>query len=143
MARYLLDTNAISDVVKNPQGKLAAKLRSISSPDRVCTSIVVAGELRYGLAKKGAMVLAERVEIFLEAIDVLPLNGDADRHYGSLRTDLERRGVPIGANDMWIAAHALAADCTLVTANIREFSRIRGLKLENWDIPPRHARRKT
>jgi tRNA(fMet)-specific endonuclease VapC len=136
MVRYFLDTNAISDAVKNPQGKVAVKLRSISLPDRVCTSIVVAAELHYGLAKKGSLVLAERVEVFL------PLNGDVDRYYGSLRADLERRGKPIGANDMWIAAHALAADCVLITANIQEFSRVRGLKFENWEEPRLHSRRR-
>jgi tRNA(fMet)-specific endonuclease VapC len=141
MARYLLDTNAISDALKNPEGPVAAKLRSISSPDQVCTSIVVAAELRYGAAKKASPVLTERVETILKAMDVLPLNGDADRYYGSLRADLERRGMPIGGNDMLIAAHALATGSVLITGNTREFSRIRDLKLENWEAPRHHSRR--
>lgn len=143
MARYLLDTNAISDALKNPQGRVAEKLRSISPPNRVCTSIVVAAELRYGAAKKGSPVLAERVEAFLQAMDVLPLNGDADGCYGLLRADLERRGEPIGANDMFIAAHAVASNSILVTANTREFSRVRGLKVENWLLPASRSRRRT
>lgn len=143
MTRYLLDTNAISDAMKNPEGRVAAKLRSISSPDRICTSIVVAAELCYGAAKKGSSVLSERVESFLQAVDVLPLNGDADRYYGSLRAELERRGEPIGANDLFIAAHALATNSVLITGNTREFSRIPGLKVENWLLPASHGRRKT
>lgn len=142
MPRYLLDTNALSDLMKNPQGAVAAKLRSLSPSDQFCTSIVVAAELRYGAAKKASAVLSARVEELLQAMEVLPLNGDADRHYGRLRADLERRGMLIGGNDMLIAAHALAANCILVTANVQEFSRVRDLKLENWGGSPGHSRQR-
>jgi tRNA(fMet)-specific endonuclease VapC len=141
MPRYLLDTNALSDLMKNPHGPVAAKLRALSSSDPYCTSILVAAELRYGAAKKGSPVLSARVEQLLQAIEVLPFNNDADRHYGQLRADLERRGTLIGGNDMLIAAHALAANCVLVTANVQEFSRVRGLKVENWEAPPQRLRR--
>jgi tRNA(fMet)-specific endonuclease VapC len=141
MPRYLLDTNALSDLMKNPHGPVAAKLRALSSSDPYCTSILVAAELRYGAEKKGSPVLSARIEQLLQAIEVLPLNGDADHHYGRLRADLERRGTMIGGNDMLIAAHALAANCVLVTANIQEFSRVRGLKVENWEAPLRRPRR--
>lgn len=137
MARYLLDTNVISDLLKNPQGAVAARLRSRSTSDQVCTSILVAAELRYGVVKKGSATLATRVEELLQAIDVLPLAAGADQHYGSLRAELERKGTVIGANDMLIAAHALATNSVLVTGNQREFARIRGLKLENWLLPAR------
>lgn len=142
MPRYLLDTNALSDLMKNPQGRVAAKLRMLSSSEQVCTSIIVAAELRYGAVRKASPILSARVEELLQAIESLPLNGDADHHYGRLRAALESRGTPIGANDMFIAAHALAAGCTLVTANVREFARVRGLKLENWGGLPKHTRRK-
>jgi tRNA(fMet)-specific endonuclease VapC len=68
----------------------------------------------------------------LSAIEVLPFEEPADQRYGELRADLERRGASIGPNDMLIAAHALMLDCIVVTANVREFSRVRGLRVENW-----------
>lgn len=131
MPLYLLDTNIISDAIRNTRGACAARI-SAAHPEAVCTSIVVAAELRFGVAKKGAAALAQRVNQALGALRVLPLDGDADQHYGQLRADLERRGQLIGANDMLIAAHALALDAVLVTDNTGEFSRIGGLHYENW-----------
>lgn len=131
---YLLDTNIISDIVRHPAGRVAARIREVGS-DRICTSIVVAAELRSGEMKRGSRRLLARVDAALAALDILPLGSPADRLYGELRADLERRGLPIGANDMLIAAHALTNGCTLVTANEREFSRITRLKLENWLRP--------
>lgn len=136
MARYLLDTNALSDLIKNPQGKIFTQLRSLSPADQVHTSIIVAAELRYGAEKKGSPVLFTRIEELLRTIEILPLTSDADRHYGRLRADLERKGSLVGGNDMLIAAHALASDSMLVTSNVREFARVRGLKVENWLAPP-------
>jgi tRNA(fMet)-specific endonuclease VapC len=131
---YLLDTNIISDLVRRPSGQAAALVRQ-AGLDQVCTSIVVAAELRFGEKKRGSRRLLARVDAALGALDVLPLEPPADRFYAELRADLERRGLPIGANDMLIAAHALSAGCTLVTANEREFARIGGLKIENWLRP--------
>lgn len=131
---YLLDTNIISDIVRHPAGRVANRVREIG-PDQVCTSIVVAAELRFGEIKRGSRRLLVRVDEALAAVDVLPLEAPVDLLYGALRVDLERRGVPIGANDMLIAAHALALDCTLVTDNEREFSRVAGLRVENWLRP--------
>ncbi len=98
----------------------------------VCTSIVVACELRYGGVKKVSPALAEKIEQLLSIIDVLPLEADADRKYGMIRSSLEKNGTTIGANDMLIAAHALSQGLTLVTDNTSEFSRINDLNLENW-----------
>jgi tRNA(fMet)-specific endonuclease VapC len=131
---YLLDTNIISDIVRHPAGRVAARIREVGAA-QVCTSIVVAAELRFGEMKRGSRRLLARVDAALGAVDILSLEPPADRFYGELRDDLERRGLPIGANDMLIAAHALAAGCTLVTNNEREFSRVRGLKVENWLRP--------
>lgn len=143
MTRYLLDTNTISDILKNPRGAAADRLRSRSASGRlsgqVCTSIVVAAELRYGVAKKGSSVLASRVDELLEAMEVLPLTVEADRYYGNLRAELGRKGTIIGGNDMLIAAHALATNSVLVTANRREFARVRGLRIENWIVPGRKS----
>ena len=131
MTRYLLDTNIISDLVRNPAGQAKRRLQIVGD-ENVCTSIIVASELRYGCAKKGSAKLEERVEHVLAIIPVLPLEAPIDAHYGSIRADLERRGQPIGHNDLLIAAHARALDSILVTANMREFQRVRGLSVENW-----------
>jgi tRNA(fMet)-specific endonuclease VapC len=128
---WLLDTNIVSDILRNPRGAAAERLRGVD-PQDVAISIVVLGELRYGLAKKPHARLEAQLEAVLGALEVLPLDAPAEDQYGRLRADLEARGAPIGANDMWIAAHALALDRTLVTANTREFERVSGLSIENW-----------
>ncbi len=131
MIGYLLDTNIISDIVRNPTGLAARRIEQVD-PKNICTSIIVAAELRYGCAKKGSVKLRARVEAVLEAIAVLPLDVPADEDYGSIRSALEAAGQTIGLNDLLIAAHASALGLTLVTDNRREFSRIRGLSVENW-----------
>nr|WP_207462259.1 type II toxin-antitoxin system VapC family toxin [Azospirillum sp. SYSU D00513] len=129
--RYMLDTNALSELIRNPGGKVAMNVRRVGE-DAICTSIVVAAELRYGAAKKGSAKLTRRVEDLLADIQVLPLDVPTDAEYGAIRSELDSIGQPIGGNDLLIAAHALAHRLTLVTANEREFQRVRGLKLENW-----------
>lgn len=128
---YMLDTNAMSDLIRNPAGKVADHVRRVGE-ETVCTSIVVAAELRYGTAKKGSAKLLRRVEDLLADIAVLPLDVPADAEYGGIRAELEAAGQPIGGNDLLIAAHAYTLGVTLVTANEREFRRIRGLNVENW-----------
>jgi tRNA(fMet)-specific endonuclease VapC len=127
----MLDTNVISDLMKNPRGKAAKRIARIGE-DNICTSIIVAAELRYGCAKKGSGRLLKSVEDLLAEIDVLPFEIPADAEYGNIRSELEIAGRPIGANDLLIAAHAMAVNATVVTANIDEFRRVRGLKVENW-----------
>lgn len=129
--RYLLDTNILSDLIRHPQGEVADQISS-AGEDTVCTSIIVAAELRFGAAKSGSPNLADRVDLILSALDIQALEAPADRHYGKIRQQLTRQGMPIGANDLLIAAQALALDLTVVTANVREFSRVPGLKVENW-----------
>ena len=131
MTRYLLDTNIISDLVRNPAGQATQRLLAVGD-ENVCTSIIVASELRYGCAKKGSARLQQRVKDVLALIPVLPLEAPADVEYGAIRTNLEKRGQPIGHNDLLIAAHASVLGTTLVTANVGEFSRIETLKVENW-----------
>lgn len=128
---YLLDTNVVSDLVRRPQGRVAQRIRDIGEAE-VCTSIIVAAELRYGARKKGAARLEAQLEAVLGALDVLPFESPADVAYGSLRTRLEQTGKPIGGNDLLIAAHAIALGFTLVTDNEREFSRIPEILWENW-----------
>ena len=131
MTRYMLDTNIISDLIRNPQGKAAAQIARAGEAN-VCTSIIVAAELRYGCAKSGSKRLLKAVEDLLGEIAVLPFDVPADAEYARIRSKLEAAGRPIGSNDLLIAAHALATGATIVTANTDEFKRVRGLKVENW-----------
>jgi len=131
LTRFLLDTNIVSDLVRNPNGRIAGCIAKFGE-NSIFTSIVVAAELRFGAAKKGSARLAAQVERILSAIDIQPLDAPADAAYARLRAQLEAAGSPIGGNDMLIAAQALAADCTIVTDNEREFGRIGGIRIENW-----------
>jgi len=128
---YLLDTNIVSDLVKHPSGKIAQRIADVGET-RICTSIVVASELRFGAEKNGSRRLKEQVDQILELIAILPLESPIEFHYAEIRTYLEREGTPIGANDLLIAAHGLALNLIVVTANVREFSRVPNLVVENW-----------
>lgn len=128
---YMLDTNIISDLARNPSGPVAKHIAAVG-PEGICVSIITAAELRYGCAKKGSPRLLAQVEAILDGVQVLALDVPADVEYGGIRAELEAAGQPIGPNDLLIAAHAYALDAVLVTANVREFSRIRALKVENW-----------
>ncbi|MGD9896028.1 MAG: type II toxin-antitoxin system VapC family toxin [Candidatus Methylacidiphilaceae bacterium] len=134
MSGYLLDTNIIRDMIRNPFGLAARRIEKVD-PKKVYTSIVVAAELRYGCARKGSAKLLARVEDALQMIPVLPLDVPADREYGGIRAELEAAGQIIGFNDLLIGAHAYSLGMTLATDNIGEFSRIRGLTVENWLDP--------
>jgi tRNA(fMet)-specific endonuclease VapC len=127
----MLDTNIISDLLKNPRSRAAKRIANVGNED-ICTSIIVAAELRYGAVKNGSKLLLQLVEGILGEIKVLSFDAPADAEYGTIRSELERAGKTIGANDLLIAAHARAASATVVTANVGEFKRIRGLKVENW-----------
>jgi tRNA(fMet)-specific endonuclease VapC len=129
---YLLDTNMISEAVRDANGGVAQRIRQALGTSQIVTSIIVAGELRFGGIKRGSRRLIQRIEQVLAAIDVLVLAPPVDAIYAQVRADLENRGQPISGNDLWIAAHALALRHTLVTANAREFGRIPGLVSENW-----------
>lgn len=131
MTRYLLDTNILSDLIRNPQGRAAKRIVKVGE-DSICTSIIVASELRYGCAKSGSKRLSKAVEDLLGEISVLPFEAPADVDYGDIRAALEAAGTPIGGNDLLIAAHARALGATVVTANTQEFKRVRGVKVENW-----------
>jgi tRNA(fMet)-specific endonuclease VapC len=141
VTRYLLDTNIVSDLIRNPQGSAAGRIAAVGE-DTVCTSIIVASEIRYGAAKKGSARLSAQVDAVLGVLPILNFEPDADLHYGVLRSQLESAGTIIGANDMLIAAHALSANAILVTDNEREFSRVTGLRVENWLRRPEASERK-
>ena len=129
--RYLLDTNIVSDLIRHPQGLIAKRIARVGE-DKVCTSVVVACELRYGTAKKGSARLTEQLEAVLAVLPVLPLETGADRHYGDICCALERAGTLIGANDLIIAAHARALGLTLITDSVSELERVPGLGVKNW-----------
>jgi tRNA(fMet)-specific endonuclease VapC len=131
VTRFLLDTNAIADLVRHPSGAVARRIEDAGEDD-VCTSIIVAAEVRYGAAKRGSAELSARCEAALAVLEVVPFASPADAVYAQLRAALERTGQLIGANDMFIAAHALALGCTVVTDNEREFARVAGLTCVNW-----------
>ena len=129
--RYLLDTNIVSDLVRNPQGRVAQHIRKIGEA-QVCTSIIVAAELRYGAAKKRSPRLTSQLEAVLGALEILPFEAPADATYGLLCAQLEQAGRPVGANDLLIAAQAVTLRYTIVTDNEREFAQIHRLRRENW-----------
>ncbi|WP_133772015.1 type II toxin-antitoxin system VapC family toxin [Enterovirga rhinocerotis] len=127
----MLDTNIVSDLIRNPAGTVAQHIAEIGEKG-LAVSIVTAAELRFGAAKRGSARLIERVEAVLKEIPPLALDVPADTAYAGIRAELESAGRPIGPNDYLIAAHACATGATLVTANTGEFGRIGGLKVENW-----------
>jgi len=129
--RFLLDTNIVSDLVRNPHGQVTRRIQDVGEL-QVCTSIVVAAELRYGATKKGSARLSAQLESILGVLDVLPFEAPADATYGMLRTRLELADQPIGGNDLLIAAQAVTLGHTVVTDNEREFARIENLSCENW-----------
>ena len=128
---YLLDTNILSHLVRQPQGPVADRIADVGEAN-VLTSVIVACELRYGAAKRGSRKLTRQVEAVLTAMTIRPLESDIERVYASIRVALERKGTPIGAHDMLIAAHARAIDAVCVTDNVAEFRRVPALKIENW-----------
>jgi len=129
--RYSLDTNIVSDLVRNPQGRIAARIRDVGEVE-VGASIIVAAELRYGAQKKGSPRLAAQLEAVLAALTILPFEPPADAACGAIRARLERASRTIGGNDLLIAAQAIALGLTMVTDNEAEFARIDGLRCENW-----------
>ena len=129
--RYLLDTNILSDLIRQPNGRITECLKAVF-PATVCTSIVVTSEIYFGLSKRSSETLRRQAELIMGTLDILPLEKPADRHYGEIRAELTRRGELIGQNDLLIAAHARSLGLILVTANEKEFSRVPGLVVENW-----------
>jgi tRNA(fMet)-specific endonuclease VapC len=132
MARlYLLDTNILSHLVRQPQGPVAERIADVGEAN-VLTSVIVACELRYGAAKRGSRRLTRQVEAVLGALTIRPLESDVESVYAAIRIALERKGTPIGAHDMLIAAHARAIDAVCVTDKVSEFKRVPALKVESW-----------
>ena len=132
---WLLDTDVLSQLIRQPHAPLAQKLIALSEqhPDGLVTSVVVQCELMFGAQRMGSDRLAARIAELAQLIPLLRLDVDMVPAYARLCTLLERAGTPIGPNDMLITAHALALGCTLVTADA-EFDRVPGLRVENWAL---------
>ena len=128
---YLLDTSTLSNLIRQPQGRVAERIEEVGE-ENVVTSVIVACELRYGAAKRGSRRLTKHVEAVLGALTVRSLESDVERVYAAIRVALEKKGTPIGAHDMLIAAHARALGAVCVTDNVAEFKRVSALKVENW-----------
>ena len=127
----MLDTNIVADLVRNPAGKAASRLASIGD-DAIAISIIVAAEIRFGLAKQASKSLSARVEQVLRVLPVIAFDSPADEHYGDIRNSLRKSGRMIGPNDLFIAAHARALGVPLATNHAAEFRRVEGLKVEDW-----------
>jgi tRNA(fMet)-specific endonuclease VapC len=140
MPRYMLDTDTCSYVMKRSQPLVLRRLQAVAVAD-VCISVVTKGELLYGVevsprrSQDGAALAA-----FLPYVETLNLTNDAALHYAEIRADLKKRGAMIGANELFIAAHARSLGLTLVTNNTMEFERVKGLAIENWTLPARRKR---
>ena len=131
---FMLNTNIVSAIIRNSTGVASKRSLLESRRTLVCVSVIVAAEMRFGAAKRDAPRLSALIEEFLTEIHVMSWEQPADRHHGSIRAMLESSGHSIGANDLFIAAHAMALNATLVTANTESFSRVPGLHQENWLI---------
>ncbi len=130
-AQYLLDTNTLSHLIRQPQGPVAERI-AVVGEGNVVTSVIVACELRYGAARRGSRRLTKQVEAVLGALTIRPLESDVESLYAAIRVALEKKGTPIGAHDMLIAAHARVLDAVCVTDNVAEFKRVPALRVENW-----------
>lgn len=141
--RYMLDTNTLIYFIKRQPPAVAERINAMDSADTLCMSFVTWAELLLGAERsqhKAANL--RRLDLLAEYVEVLfpsaNLQAGICERYAQCAADLRQRGQPIGGNDLWIAAHALAADATLVTHNTREFARVKGLRLEDW-VPAAEA----
>lgn len=128
--RYLLDTDSVSFALRG-QGGVGARLKTMR-PSDVCISAITLAELRYGADRKSSRKLHGLIDTFAASVEVVSFDEAAAAEYGRIGSGLADRGTPIGEFDVLIAAHAIALRCTLVTNNIRHFSKVSGLSVENW-----------
>lgn len=140
MPRYMLDTDTCSYIMKRSHPLVLKRLQAVAVDD-VCMSVVTKAELLYGVEvsqRRGQD--AGALAAFLPYVEAMELTEDAALHYAEIRADLKRRGAMIGANDLFIAAHARALGLTLVTNNTDEFERVSDLHIDNWTTPPSRKR---
>ena len=128
--KYMLDTDSVSYALRN-HGNVGARILE-HKPSELCISAITLAELRFGAAKREPKKLHKLIDTFAESIMPLPFDAQAADHFGHLASTLAARGAPIGGFDTMIAAHAIAQKLVLVTNNTKHFSRVSGLKCENW-----------
>jgi tRNA(fMet)-specific endonuclease VapC len=134
MPRFMLDTDTCSYIMKRSHANVLSRLASTSVED-VCISVITQSELAYGVEVSPRKKQDDAaLQGLLRYLDVLDFPAKASSHYASIRAALKHRGEMIGANDLFIAAHARSLNLTLVTNNVREFRHVRGLALENWTL---------
>ena len=130
--KYMLDTNIVIYVIKHKPESVLQKFQSLE-PSDFCISSITLAEIEYGISKSSRPDRNRfAFDMFISGIDILSFDDAAASEYGPIRAGLERKGTPIGSNDMLIAAHAKSLGFTIVTNNVREFERVEGLKVENW-----------
>ena len=140
MARYMLDTDTCSYIMKRSPAPVLRRLQAVPVTD-VCMSVITKSELLYGVEVSPRRAQdAEALAAFLPYVEVLDFSDDAARHHAEIRADLKKRGALIGANDLFIAAHARSLGLVLVTNNTAEFRSVKGLASENWTLPGRRSR---
>jgi tRNA(fMet)-specific endonuclease VapC len=134
MLRYMLDTDICSYVMKRSQDALLRRLQKVPVSD-VCVSVVTKSELLYGVEVSPRRQQDEAaLNAFLNYVEVLDFPDNASSHYGQIRAQLKKSGKMIGANDLFIAAHARSLGLTLVTHNPQEFRRVNRLAIEDWTL---------
>ena len=130
--KYMLDTNICIYAIKHKPEKVFLQLEK-TDPEDVCISAVTYAELAHGVEKSSAVEKNRlALALLLSNIDIVNFDIQAANEYGNIRAELERKGTPIGPLDMMIAGHARSLGCTIVTNNVREFSRVSGLEVVNW-----------
>ena len=129
--RYLLDTNIISDLMRNPDGRVPMKIDEVGEKN-IFTSILAIGEVRYGIEKRGSKRHATALKKILPFMRPEPWSAPADECYAKIRLAIEAMGLPVGQLDMLLGAQALASNAVFVTANEKHFRHMPGLKVENW-----------
>lgn len=133
MQSYMLDTDTVSMLSRDPRGRIYQKIADVG-PDRICLSLFTKAEILYGCEKNQSNKLKETMWTILDNIRILQPPDEIAAIYAKLRNHLRLNGTIIGANDLWIAAHALVEDCVMVTGNTREFARVPDLSVENWTL---------
>ena len=131
---YMLDTNICSYIIRNKPQSIKEKLQEVEENHTVALSSIVVSELLYGATKKDSPKLMKIVSAFIDNFIVYDYSKISAQSYGNIRTDLEKKGKIIGANDLLIVSHALSLGAVLVTNNTREFERVEGLVLEDWSL---------
>ena len=131
---YMLDTNICSYIIRNKPQSIKKRLQEVEENHTIALSSIVVSELLYGATKKDSPKLMRIVSAFIDNFIIYDYSKTSAKSYANIRTDLEKKGEIIGANDLLIASHALSLGAVLVTNNMREFKRVEKLILEDWSL---------